>query len=147
VRLNTIVRALRDSLWFLWPAAVSASPLTFGQSIEQVTAFEWVLVAVLSTLSGVTALLLRISNQVNEDPPRPINHLWLLAASHMCGSWLAGLMAFFGASHFHMAGMITGLFVPAVSFGGAKSCELIYTSVMSGKFRIKMVSTGQEPKP
>lgn len=49
----------------------------------------------------------------------------------MCGSWLAGICAFFMASHFDMPGLMIGFFVPMVSFGGAKSLELMYNKFVA----------------
>ncbi len=133
-RLIAIIRAI---LICIWPAAILAAPLTFGQAVEQVTGFEWVLVLVLTTLAGVTALLIKISGIVNDTPigleVPAIRNPYLLVSAHMFGSWLAGLMAFFVASHYGMNGLLVGFFVPGVAFGGAKSCELFYNNFIKKK--------------
>lgn len=124
--------------WFLWPSSALAASLTFGAAVETITPLEWTLVLVLTTLSGATALLIRVSGQINDAPPdalvSPIRNLPLLIAAHMGGSLLAGLMAFFSAAHFGLPGLLVGFFVPAVSFGGAKACEYISKRVIGSTY-------------
>lgn len=137
IRVRTLA-TLKAIAILIWPPSVIAAQLTFGQAVEAITALEWVIVVVLSTLSGGTALLIRVSSQINDAPPDaivpPVRNLPLLIAAHMCGSWLAGLMAFFGAAHFEMAGLLVGFLVPAISFGGAKACEYIYNRAIGSTF-------------
>ncbi|RYF54976.1 MAG: hypothetical protein EOO27_22305 [Comamonadaceae bacterium] len=137
IRVRTLA-ALKAFGVAAWPPSVIAAQITFGQAVEKITSLEWMLVLVLTTLSGGTALLIRISAQINEAPPDavvpPVRNLALLIAAHMGGSWLAGLMAFFSAAHFGMPGLLVGFFVPAVSFGGAKACELIYNRTIGSTF-------------
>lgn len=125
---------LSRALVLLWPPSLLAATLTFGQAAGQIERIEVILVFLLSTLSGVTAFLIRYSKRINETPLDadlpPVRNLPLLVASHMAGSWLAGVMAFFGAAHWGMPGLLVGFFVPAVSFGGAKACETIYTATI-----------------
>jgi hypothetical protein len=117
---------------------VAAAPATFGQAVAAVTMLEWLLVAVLSTLAGITALFIRISAAINDAPPdqaiRPIRNIWLLVGAQMCGSWLAGLCGFFVASQFGMAGLLVGFWVPMCAFGGAKLLELAYNKFIKSKF-------------
>lgn len=124
-------------LWLIWPCAVAAAPATFGQAVAAVTMLEWLLVALLSTLAGVTALFIRISAVINEAPSdqafKPIRYMWLLVCTQMFGSWLAGLCGFFVASHFGMAGLLVGFWVPMWAFGGAKLLELAYNKLVKSK--------------
>lgn len=137
IRVKTLA-FIKAGVACLWPASVWAASQTFGQAVEKVTLLEWVLVLVLSSLSGGTALLIKISAQINNAPPDalvpPIRNLPLLAAAHMAGSILAGFMAFFAAAHMGMPGLLVGLIVPAISFGGAKACEAIYRKTINHTF-------------
>jgi len=137
IRVRTVA-GLKACAVAIWPPSVIAAQLTFGQAVETITGLEWLLVLVLTTLSGGTALLIRISAQINDAPPDaivpPIRNLPLLIAAHMGGSWLAGLMGFFSAAHFGMPGLLVGFFVPAISFGGAKACEYIYNRTIGSSF-------------
>lgn len=136
MRARKYVVALR-ALMLLWPPSLLAATATFGQAVGAIERIEVILVFLLSTLSGVTAFLIRYSRRINETPLDselpPIRNLPLLISSHMAGSWLAGIMAFFSAAHWGMPGLLVGFFVPAVSFGGAKACEVIYTATI-GRF-------------
>lgn len=136
-----VIATIKFFLYLLWPAAVMAGPLTFGQAVQQVTGLEWMLLAVLTTLAGVTALLIRVSAHINDAPDgvvaAPIRNLYLLVSAHMCGSWLAGIVAFFLAAHLVMPGYMVGFFVPIVSFGGARSLEVLYNKYVRDRFGAK----------
>lgn len=133
----------------LWPPTVLAAQLTFGEAVERVTALEWALVALLSTLAGVTALLIRLSDLANNTPPDqeipPVRSPALLVSSHMMGSWLVGLLAFFGSAHFGMPGLLVGFFVPAVSFGGARAAERIYLATVGRAFPLPQAPGKDQP--
>lgn len=48
----------------------------------------------LSTLAGVTALLIRVERELSAAPNQPLPRPLLFCAAHMTGSWLAGMLAF-----------------------------------------------------
>lgn len=137
IRVRTIA-TLKAIAVLVWPPSVLAAQVTFGEAAEAVTLLEWVLVLVLSSLSGGTALLIKVSGQINDAPPDslvpPIRNLPLLIGAHMAGSILAGFMAFFASTHLSMPGLLVGLIVPAISFGGAKACEVIYRKTINSTF-------------
>lgn len=137
---SKILAFLKVAILCCWVPSVRAAQLTFDEALQQITLREALLLSLLMTLAGVTALLFRISNQVNAGiegagPMKPIRSLPLLVGAHMCGSWLAGILAFFSASHFEMPGLMVGFFVPLVSFGGAKSLELMYNKFVADRIR------------
>ncbi|GAA4321726.1 hypothetical protein GCM10023144_01160 [Pigmentiphaga soli] len=136
-----LIARTRTILLLLWPVTVHAAAMTFGEAMEQVTGFEWVAVAVLSTLAGATALLIKISGMANEDPPVSVHNMPLLIGAHMCGSWLAGLMTFFAAKHLEWGPMLVALSIPAVAFGGARGCEFFYNLIIAGKLRVRLEDT------
>ncbi len=134
-----------------WVPVVRAATLSFDEAVAQITLRESLLLGVLMTLAGVTALLFRISNQVNagrddSGSMKPIRNLPLLVGAHMCGSWLAGICGFFLASHFDMPGLMIGFFVPMVSFGGAKSLELMYNKFVAGRLATQPPAAGGAPQ-
>jgi hypothetical protein len=100
---------LRGALWsavtIIWlpvaallmaPVVARAAPtVETAQFILSLTpslviAFAWIL----SSLSGATALLIRLDRQLAADPPKPLARPLLSCASHIAGSWLAGVLAF-----------------------------------------------------
>lgn len=123
-------------LYIVWPIAAGCSPLvanaaeiTFGQGFAQIPGIAWIAVLGLSTLAGVTALLLRISAQINEGPDgataKPMKDARIFAAAHMCGSWLAGVVVFLLALHGAWPDFLVGAAIILASFGGAKTLELL----------------------
>lgn len=133
-----LLAVLKVAVLLCWPPAVRAAALTFDQAVAQITLRESLLLGVLMTLAGVTALLFRISSHVNAEmdepaPMLPIRNLPLLAAAHMCGSWLAGVIAYFAAAHLDMPGLLVGVVVPLASFGGAKTLELMYNRFIADR--------------
>lgn len=137
IRVRTVA-ACKTFAILAWPSSVLAAQLSFGEAAGAVTALEWGLVLILSLLSGGTALLIKVSSKINDAPPDslvpPIRNLPLLVAAHMAGSVLAGFMSFFAAAHLSMPGLLVGLIVPAISFGGAKACEVIYRKTLNSTF-------------
>lgn len=124
-----------------WPLGASAVQLTFGESVARITPLEWFIVAFLSILSGLTSLLMKVSNEINGNPPRTIKHPFIYGGSHMLGALLAGLMAFFGASQFGFYGFSIGMFVPAFAFGGAASCQWFMRKMMGGQMTVAVQPT------
>ena len=91
-----LIRTINAVLLFLWvpTLAFAAVALERGEGVE---AISWALAGVallLSTLSGVTALLWRVERELRSQPDKPLLRPWLFAASHMTCSWLAGALAF-----------------------------------------------------
>jgi len=78
----------------------------------------------LSTLAGITALLIRVERELSAAPDQPLPRPMLFCAAHMGGSWLAGLLAFIinQAQQFNVwygLGLVIG-----ASFAGAKFVEM-----------------------
>lgn len=119
-------------LWMLWPTtAVAAARLTFGDAMQEITAFEWIFIWLLTTLGGIASLLQRVSDLANEavKTGRPLQfdlNLWLLISTHLFGSWLAGFVAFFWAQHQQMPGFYIALFTPLMSFGSIQTVRFFY---------------------
>lgn len=135
---------MRLFLILAWPSSVWATALTFGESVSKITPLEWFLVCLLSTLSGLTSLLIRVSNEINANPPRTIRHPFIFGGAHMLGSWLAGVMTFFSAAQFGFYGFSIGVAVPAIAFGGAASCEWFMRRAMGTNISVPAI-TPQDP--
>lgn len=81
------LRAVQVVTYLLWPSTLFAAQVTLSNSITGVPAAAWVMVFILSTVSSLAALLSRLKV---DTPPR----LAMFVASHVLGSWLAGLLSF-----------------------------------------------------
>lgn len=100
-------------VYLLWPACAWATGVTLGETLATVPLLAWMMVFILSTVSGLAALLNRLKDST---PPK----LRLFVASHMLGSALSGLLIFFistGAEvgDFYQAGLIA-----TAAYAGAK---------------------------
>ncbi len=126
-----LLRAVRTLLLLLLlPTAAMAAQLTFDQAMRSITSLEWLLIFVLSTLTGGLTLTMRFSAYVNSFPVDkqvpPMRAPWMLSCAHMLGSWLAGLLGFFMASRGGLGGLDIALLVLLSAFGGAKTLEWAY---------------------
>lgn len=135
-----MIAYLRAGVWtclgLLWlPVGVSLALLALpAAAVEPGVAFELAVSLspmvqagiswLLSSLSGVTALLLRIDAALSAAPDQPLPRPLLFCSAHMSGSWLAGVLAFLlahGASPGNA--LQTFAVVIAASFTGAKFVE------------------------
>ncbi|MBC7603878.1 MAG: hypothetical protein H7255_14620 [Ramlibacter sp.] len=133
----------KSVLAFLWLSTVTA---TFAAVRVSGTGIDIVLdptvtglTCVLSTLSGATALFIRINNlllkqeEEREDgsEPRKFVRPWLFASAHMSGSWMAGTLMFLVA-HANTWDVWYGLMgVVIASFGGATFLEKVAERYLS----------------
>lgn len=115
---------LKLTVFLLWPIAVSAAVVVDKYNpFETISGLHVLVMCAISTLSGVTALTLRIDAELKrartKNLPRPV----LFASSHMLGSWLAGVLAFAMANHSAMGVWAQISLVIVASFTGAKFVE------------------------
>lgn len=104
---------LKVVIYLLWPTCAWATGVTLGETLATVPALAWTMVFMLSTISGLAALL----NRLKDDTPKKLR---LFVTSHMLGSALAGLLIFFmstgaGVADFYQAGLIA-----TAAYAGAK---------------------------
>lgn len=78
---------------------------------------------VICTVSGVAALLQRINAELTKNPERPLPHPILFCASHMVGSWAAGLAAFIVGQQFGFEAWTALSLMMTASYMGARWLE------------------------
>lgn len=130
---NTYIRrTLRAMLVFLWPPALAiAATVTLQRTLDEITWPVMLLVAFLSTLSGATALVVRIDRELRAAPsPEPLRWPWLFTGAHMMGSWLAGATAFIVAEGQNLNDWLELGMIVAFSFVGAKAIEKLAESFL-----------------
>ena len=91
-----LIRLQHAVLLFMWLPTLGFAAVALERGGE-VASISWALAGVamlLSTLSGITALLWRVERELREAPDKPLLRPWLFASSHMACSWLAGSLAF-----------------------------------------------------
>lgn len=128
MKLFNLIRAF---VICMWPASLFAAP-AIQQSFESVPGIAWLVASGLSTLGGVTALMFRLEAQINQKdaPALEGSRLWIMVASQMLLSWLAGAIFFLLGLHWEMPIFLTGAVVAMASFGGAKSIEYAWNRIL-----------------
>ena len=119
-----IIRAVNTFLVILWPTLTFAASSTFGTTFQGVGWAAWLMVIVLSTVAGMTALLNRIAKELQNDGTQPhIPSLRLFIASNLFGSWLTGLFFFLVCEHFDVPDFLEAAAVIGASYAGARLIE------------------------
>ena len=120
-----MIEALRITVLLLWPMTAWATSVTLGASLSEVPFLAWVMVLILSLISGLAALLTRWREA---DPVRPV----LFAVSHMLGSLLAGFLVFLIAEHLDRPDFEEAVFIAVAAFAGARLIDAAAMRMISG---------------
>jgi len=121
--LRVVLRCMLVALWL--PTIAFASTVTLDKTLEGITLPTLIIVFVLSSLSGATALLQRIDRELRESVTKTLPRPTLFAAAHMLGSWLAGCLAFLLCENQDANDWLELGIIVAASFAGAKFIESI----------------------
>lgn len=105
--------ALKLCVWSMWPVTAWATSITLGSTLTEVPLLAWLMVLILSSVSGTAALLNRLKT---EDPERPVTFV----ISHMVGSLLAGVLAFLAAEAIDTNDLAEALAIGLAAYAGAK---------------------------
>lgn len=124
--LRYVLAVFRACIVFAWAGTAAATTIVLAQSaVITLDPLLMLLTCAISTLAGVTALAIRTNNLLMADEGKPLVRPWLYAASHMCGSWMAGSAGFL-VGRINGWDVWTSLFgVLMLSFAGAKGLELL----------------------
>ena len=119
-----LLRVVRVFLLLAWPATLFAAQ-SLQSAITGVGWVTWLMLAVLSTLSGVTALFWRLADMF-KDPARPVPaHLHFVIAAQMLSSWLAGILAFVLSMHFEVPEWWMCACIIGASFAGSRFIDKV----------------------
>jgi peptidoglycan/LPS O-acetylase OafA/YrhL len=108
----TILLCLKVIVYLLWPTTVYAASITLGDTLKEVPLLAWLMVLIVSTLSGLAALL----NRIKADMPP---NLAIFVVAHMAGSLLAGLLTFLVSEQADLADMAEAVSIALAAYGGA----------------------------
>lgn len=133
--LTVVIRYLLVCLWL--PASAWAASVTLTATLSGVSGLTFGLVAALSSLSGATALLMRIEQEIARSSTGVLPRPWLFASMHMCGSWLAGVLAFFVSEGQDLNDWAELGVIIIASFLGAKFIELMGERYLSRLDKLK----------
>lgn len=121
---RSIILATNTFLVILWPTLTFAAASTFGSTFEGISLEAWLMVIVLSTVAGMTALLNRIAADLQNDGTGPrIPSLRLFIASNLFGSWLTGLFFFLICEHLDVPDFLEASAIIGSSYVGARLIE------------------------
>lgn len=138
--IRITLRCMMLALWL--PAIAFASTVTLSQTLSGVTPSALVIVVLLSSLSGATALLQRIDRELRDTNAATLPRPALFACAHMLGSWLAGSLAFILAEGQNVNDWLELGLIICSSFAGAKFIEAV-----SEKYLSRILPVPKEPVP
>lgn len=121
--LRTALRLMLVALWV--PTLALAGSITLQTTFEGITLTVVSIVAALSTLSGATALVVRIDKELRSQPDATLPRPWLFVSANMLGSWLAATVAFITGEGQDMNDWTELGFIIVASFIGARFLEMI----------------------
>jgi hypothetical protein len=138
-----ILMTLRASLYLWWSGTAAAAAVIATREPDALALDPMLIVlsCVISTLSGGTALAIRVNALIVEEQKRareakaqaePFIAPWLFAVAHMGGSWLAGVMAFLLGKSNDWGVWTLLLGVLLMSFAGAKAIEMVAEKWLAG---------------
>lgn len=113
---NKALRAVQLVVYLLWAPTAWATNITLGSTLVGVPPLAWLMVIILSTVSGLAALLNRLKV---DTPPR----LAFFLSAHMVGCWLAGILIFLASEVMSPPGTHDFIKIIAIvlgSYGGAQ---------------------------
>lgn len=105
--------AIQAIIYLLWPTTLWAAQITISTSLASVPVAAWLMVFILSTVSSLAALL----SKLKESTP---SRLGIFVASHMLGSWLAGLLVFLVAEGIDWPDFFEVVAIALASYAGAQ---------------------------
>jgi hypothetical protein len=115
---------LKLVLFMLWPITVSAAVATGTvDPFVGITGMHVLVLSVISTLSGLTALTIRIDSELKKFKSNQLPRPKLFVASHMLGSWLAGILGVVISQQNEFTVWTQIALVIVASFMGAKFIE------------------------
>lgn len=108
----TVLTCLKLIIYLLWPTTAWATGITLGTTLTEVPILAWLMVIILSAVSGLAALL----NRIKVDAP--VN-LFVFVLAHMMGSLLAGFVTFFMAEGANLPDMAEAPAIALAAYAGA----------------------------
>ena len=105
--------AIKAIVYTLWPITAWATAITLGETMSGVPLLAWLMVSVLSTVSGLAALLSRLRD---DTPPR----LLVFVVSHMLGSIVSGFVVFLACEGANLDDFVEAVSIALAGYAGAK---------------------------
>ena len=118
IRYQRLVHGL---IWAFWvPSSFAAG--TLMDTLKDYTVAVLCILAFISTLAGMTALVLSIDKELRKTGKLP-QYLVVYVSAHLMASWLGGVIAVFISEAANLGDWSLLLMVLAFSFSGVKLLE------------------------
>ena len=122
---------LQFMILLMWPMSVWAAGATLGNLFSAHSAADWGAVMLITTISGMVALMTRIRKSMEADAKEKLGQPFeaqdkmlldwrTFAIFHMVGSYAAGLTMFMIAEHLEWDSYVEALAITAVAWVGAQ---------------------------
>jgi predicted membrane-bound spermidine synthase len=120
--LKPLFTTINVALWVLWPISAVAATQSFGENISGLNLLSILMTMMISSLSGLTALLHHMKQDLERNGT--IKNLGLYISSKMLGSNVAGLAMLFWTEGGFNPNTQAGLIIIA-AFGGTWFLERV----------------------
>lgn len=128
--MRDIIRTLHVIALILWPLSAAAAAGSLGSTLASHTFMDWASVGLLSTVSGLVALLSRVKKNMEAaileaagEPYEKTDKLLLswqrFAVFHMAGCYMAGFLGFFLGEHLGWDGYLHAIGISVFAWLGA----------------------------
>ena len=152
--MRSALDVLRAIVLALWPVSVFAAGQSIGATLGEVTVADWLSLAMLSTVSGLVALLQRVRASVEaavhaaagrtvRDEDRVLIDWRLFATAHMAGALFVGFVAFLLCEAVGMNSYLAAAVIALASWSGAKLADRWADAV--GDRLSGVIGTGGKP--
>lgn len=113
--------ALKIAMIVMWPLTAYAAEMSFGSAMLQSDPLAIVMALILSSMSGLSALLAQMKKDYEANGK--IDRLWLYVSAKMSGSNVSGLCAYFVATYYNIGSSATAAGIIIAAFGGTWALE------------------------
>lgn len=134
LRSKTYLQLLYALAWVLWPMVTWAASVTLSNTINEIPVSAWVIVFILSAVSGLVSLLQRLKDEMMKPKwETQIYRAWRwFTAAHIIGALFAGLIAFLVAEAFDITDLIEAVFIAVMAYGGARVTDKMADGISDG---------------
>jgi hypothetical protein len=133
--MRDICLAVQVALYMMWPLTAYAANEAFGTAMFKTNLLAIAMALILSTMSGLTALLAQMKRDY--EAHGKIDRLWLYISSKMSGSNVAGVAMLFGADWLNLPSSATACAIIIAAFGGTWALERVLAAASDKWFPSK----------
>lgn len=128
--MRDAIRTLHAIVLILWPLSAAAAAGSLGSTLASHSFLDWASVGLLSTVSGLVALLTRIKKNMEaaileaagepyEKSDKILLRWQVFAVYHMAGCYMAGFLGFFFGEYLDWDGYMHAIAISLFAWLGA----------------------------